>query len=90
MIRQLLFPSDFKDYAWEVESKGVFWGAAVRIDDALINVTFYEPFRLQQDVEPDLEAGRIFTVKNLLVIKKVTVTNMQLPVSEAPPEFFGD
>jgi hypothetical protein len=88
MIRQLIFPPDFSDYAWEVESKGVFWGAAVRIDNSLIDVTFYEPTRLRQDIEADIEAGRLFTVKNLLVIEKVTIRNMQLAVSAAPEEFF--
>jgi hypothetical protein len=66
----------------------VFWGAAVRIDDSLIGVTFYEPTRLQQDIDAELETGRLFTVKRLLVIERVTVANMQLAVTEAPSEFF--
>ncbi|ALV42857.1 hypothetical protein AU252_18250 [Pseudarthrobacter sulfonivorans] len=88
MIRELVFPPDFGDYAWEVESKGVFWGAAVRIDDSLISVTFYEPTRLQQDIDAELETGRLFTVKRLLVIERVTIANMQSAVTEAPSEFF--
>jgi hypothetical protein len=89
MTRELLFPPDFDDYAWEVESKGVFWGAAVRIDDWLIGVTFYEPTRLQQDIDAEWEGGTLFIVKRLLVVERVTIENMRSAVREAPSDFFA-
>ena len=88
MTRELVFPPDFNDYAWEVESKGVFWGANVRADDSLFSITFYDPTRLQQDIDADMEADLLFTVKRLLVVERVTVDNMRLAVAEAPADFF--
>lgn len=88
MVRELVLPPDFDDFvAFEVESKG-YLDAAVRVDDALINVTFYDPTRLQQDIVDDLEAFRHFTAKRLLVIELVTIENMKWAVTEAPSEFF--
>jgi hypothetical protein len=87
MVRELILPPNYDDYAWEVESKGYF-DSAVRVGDSLISVTFYDPTRLQQEIAGDLEAGRPFTVKRLLVIELVTIENMQRAVAEAPSEFF--
>jgi hypothetical protein len=87
MNRELVLPEDFDDYGWEVEYKGYF-DATVRVDDSLISVTFYDPTRLQQEITDDLEAGRIFTVKRLLVIERVTIDNMRSAVTGAPLDFF--
>lgn len=88
MVRELVLPPGFDDLvAFEVESKG-YLDAAVRVDDSLIGVTFYDPTRLQQDIVDDLEAFRHFTVKRLLVIELVTIENMKWAVAEAPSEFF--
>ncbi|ELT44043.1 hypothetical protein ACJJV6_17185 [Arthrobacter nitrophenolicus] len=88
MNRELVLPPGFGDYAWEFEAKG-YLDAAVRIDGSLISVSFYDPVRLQQDIAADIQAGRIFTVKRLLVIEQVTIENMQWAVAEAPLDFFG-
>jgi len=87
MNRELVLPSDFGDYAWEVEAKG-YCDAAVRVDDSLISVTFYAPTRLEQEIGDDIEAGRLFTLKRLLVVESVTVDNMQSAIARAPSEFF--
>jgi hypothetical protein len=87
MTRELVFPPDFSDYAWEVESKGYF-DADVRVGDPLVSVAFYDPTRLQQEVDDDIEAGRLFALKRLLVVERVTIDNMKSAVAEAPSEFF--
>lgn len=87
MIRELVLPQDFSDYAWEVESKGYF-DAAVRVGDSVVTVSFYEPTRLQQEIVDDIEAGRLFTIRRLLVIEMVSIENMQWAVAEAPSDFF--
>lgn len=88
MVRELVLPPDFDDFVgFEVESKG-YLDAAVRVGDSLISVTFYDPTRLRQDIDADIEAGLLFTLKRLLVIELVTVENMQWAVAEAPLDFF--
>lgn len=86
MTRELVLPPDFGDYAWEVEAKGYF-DAAVRVDDSLISVSFFDPVRLQQEIADDIEEGRSFTTKRLLVIERVTVDNMQSAVAAAASDF---
>lgn len=60
----------------------------MRVGDSLINVTFYDPTRLQQEIVDDIQVGRLFTQKGLLVIELVTIENMQWAVAEAPSGFF--
>ena len=87
MIRELVLPPNFGDYAWEVEAKG-YCDAAVRVNDSLISVTFYDPTRLEQEIGDDIEAGRLFTLKRLLVVERVTLENMQSAIATARSEFF--
>lgn len=77
----LLLPDDFDDYAWEIEAKGVFLNVGVRLGDRIVNVTFYDPVRLQQEIESDLLAGRAFAVERLRVVSKVTRENMQAAIA---------
>lgn len=87
MSRELVLPPDYSVYAWEIKDKGVL-DTYVLVDDLPVSVSFFDPVRLQQEIADDLEQGRHFTVKRLLVVERVTLQNMQLAVSEAPPEFF--
>jgi hypothetical protein len=77
----LLLPDDFDDYAWEIEAKGYFGDVGVRLGDRIVNVTFYDPVRLQQEIESDLLAGRAFAVERLRVVSKVTRENMQAAIA---------
>ena len=88
MMRRLVLPADYGEYAWEVEAKGVFWGASVAAGERQTPVTFYDPVRLRQDVDEELGAGRVFGASRLLVVERVTVENMQAAVSQAPLELF--
>jgi hypothetical protein len=78
----LVLPEDFDDYAWEVESKGVFWDVLMRYGGREYRLTFYEPQRLAQDVADQLEESPLFFERNLVVVRKVTREAMELAVQE--------
>lgn len=85
-----MLPDDFADYAWEVEAKGVLWDARVVLESRELLVTFYDPVRLAQDVEEDVESQHSFVVGNLIVVKRLTVDEMTGAVAALPPGFFGE
>jgi hypothetical protein len=74
---ELELPNDFDQYGWEVESKGVYWGGTLREGSISVPVTFYDPYRLSQDLADELADGRVFTVVNLVVVERVTVDMMR-------------
>jgi hypothetical protein len=78
----LVLPEDFDDYAWEIESKGVFWDVRLRYGGREYPLTFYEPRRLAQDVTDQLEEYPIFFEQNIVVVKKVTRAAMDLAAQE--------
>lgn len=89
VIRKLILPDDFADYAWEVQAKGFFWLGVVSVGDASFEVTFYEPVRLAQDIAAELESDRLFVAKRLLVVPEVTLQHMTDAVDQAPSDFFS-
>lgn len=78
----LVLPEDFEDYAWEIESKGVFWDVRLRYGGREYPLTFYEPRRLAQDVADQLEERPIFFERNIVVVRKITRAAMDLAVQE--------
>jgi hypothetical protein len=88
LSRELRFPDDFEDYAWEVEAKGVFWGAVVQTDTGAISPTFYDPVRLAHDIASDLASGSAVGIRHLVVIEKVTIESIQKAIRDLPTEFF--
>ena len=76
----LRLPSDFDDYAWEVEAKGWFDGAVAEFNGIQYEIVFYDPSRLAQDIDKDLEDGGIFYEKNLIVINLVDRHHMEKAV----------
>lgn len=89
MNRELVLPADFDEYEWEVESKGYFADASVRIGGRLLPVVFYEPVRLAQDIADEMSEGRLFTASRILVLKRVSAENMRAAIESAPAELFG-
>lgn len=89
MARELLLPADFHDHAWEVEAKGVFWGASVRINDRVVDVTFYDPVRLSQDIAEELGQCLFTELRRVLVVPCVTEEQMRMAVERASAEFFA-
>lgn len=88
METQLVLPEGFAEYAWEVEAKGVLMGASLSRGERLVGVTFYEPTRLAQDVEEDLNLDGLTTLTRVIVIKKVTLELIQQAVARLPTSFF--
>jgi hypothetical protein len=76
----LVFPEGFDDYAWEVESKGYLVDARLKFMGRSYRINFYEPVRLAQDIEAELERGSLFFEPNLVVVPSVTRQNMETAV----------
>ena len=73
----LIFPEGFDEYAAEVESKGWFPDARLNFEGRNYVLTFYDPVRLAQEIEAELQRGGIFFEPNLVVVKSVTRQNME-------------
>lgn len=87
--RNLQLPDDFDEFAqWEVQSKGFFEHAVVRVGNIAVPVTFYDAVRLGQEVLSEIDAGHVFSVRRLLVVPQLTVERMRAAVAEAPEGFF--
>ncbi|WP_447508176.1 hypothetical protein [Acinetobacter lactucae] len=67
---------DFSDYAWEVESKGCL-EVDIQIFDKLYTFNFYDPIRLNQTIENDLNSNQYFFCENLVVLPKVNLKNIE-------------
>lgn len=85
----LLFPEDFDDFAaWEVECKGFYSGARVRVGNDEFPVTFYDPVRLMQDLEKVCRYD-CFAVGRLIVVTRLTRGAMDEAVSNLSDDFFA-
>lgn len=60
---------DFSEYAWEVESKGCF-EVDIKIFDKIYTFNFYDPIRLNQTIEDDLNLNQYFFMKIWLYCQK--------------------
>jgi hypothetical protein len=73
----LVLPADFEDYAWEVQAKGCFADAILTVAGRCYRLNFYDPTRLNQEIESELERGVAFAEPNLVIVRAVTRSNMQ-------------
>jgi hypothetical protein len=73
----LNLPADFDGYAGEVESKGWFSLAQLRVAGKTYQMNFYDPVRLAQDIEASLATDQFFFEPNLVVVKSVTRGEME-------------
>ncbi|SEE94928.1 hypothetical protein [Jiangella alba] len=87
MSPELRLPGDFPDHAWEVEAKGWFAAEVALPGGGTRTVTFYDPVRLRQDVEADLDAGRPVSITRLIVVERVTADLMARAVASLPGGF---
>ena len=76
----LAFPQGFDSYASEVEAKGWFAEAKLVLSGKQHRLTFYDPVRLGQEIEDQLQRGTAFFEPNLVVIPSVTRENMEKAV----------
>lgn len=72
-----VLPTDFDDYAWEVQAKGCFAEALMTVAGKRYRLNFYDPARLNQEIESELERGVAFTEPNLVIVRSVTKSDMQ-------------
>jgi hypothetical protein len=70
-------PADFTDYEWQLESKGCFFGAWMIAGGKRYRLNFYDPVRLGQEIEDELNRGNVFFERNLVIVQSVTRANME-------------
>ena len=73
----LIFPDGSADHESEVESKGWFADARLTHCGQSYRLNFYDPVRLRQDIEEELQRGNIFFEPNVVVVQSVTRRNME-------------
>jgi hypothetical protein len=78
----LKWPPGFDDFSWELESKGWFHGLDVIVGDKIFQPTFYDLERLSQDISEETSNGRIFLIRNLIVIESVTRSEMEKTIAD--------
>jgi hypothetical protein len=70
-------PADFAEYEWELEAKGWFSLARLTVSGKQYRLKFFDPARLGQEIQDELERGRVFFEPNLVVVQSVTKANME-------------
>lgn len=78
MSVEVIFPADFDKYAGEVEAKGWLSGALLSVSGKEYSLTFYDPVRLAQTIHDELERGNVFYEPNLVVVRAVTRSEMEV------------
>ena len=76
----LVFPEDFADYEWEVTTKGWFGEARLNLSGKQYRLVFYDPVRLGQIIEDELQREAIFFEPSLIIVRSVTRSNMERAV----------
>jgi hypothetical protein len=79
----LLLPRDFDDYEWEVRAKGFFSEARLSVSGTRYRLNFYDCVRLSQEIESELQRGRVFFEPNLVVVSSVTRSDMERAADDA-------
>ena len=77
---ELNLPSDFNDYEWEVESKGWFDNVHLSFSGKQYKLCFYDPARLNQETEDEIDSSSYFFEQNLIVIRPVNAKNMRIAI----------
>ena len=78
----LIFPQGYEDYAWEVESKGWFGEAMLSYSGRNYRLNFYDPARLAQEIDSEIQNGGIFFERNLVIVKSLTKASMESAAAE--------
>ncbi len=75
-------PPDFSDYEWEVTAKGCFSEGWLSVAGKRYRLNFYDVVRLGQEIESELENGCVFFEPNLVIVRSVTRTEMEMAVEQ--------
>jgi hypothetical protein len=73
----LTFPEDFHEYESEATSKGWFGNARLIFSEKVYPLIFYDPARLGQTIEDELQRECAFIERNLIIVRSVTRANME-------------
>jgi len=76
------FPQGYEKYASEVESKGWFGDVKLTYSGRRYRLTFYDPVRLAQEIDSEIQRGGIFFEPNLVVVRSVTRPEMENAVTQ--------
>ena len=76
MDYEINFGDGFAQYEHEIEAKGWF-DAHVKMGEAEVVITLYDPVRLSQEVRDAVDRTGLFIEKNVVVVPKVNRENMQ-------------
>jgi hypothetical protein len=79
MTYTLILPSHFDEHGWEIEAKGWFV-ASVEVDGLMIELVFYDPARLKQEIEDELSKSPAFFEKNIVVVSTVNRQSIESAV----------
>ncbi|WP_299390695.1 hypothetical protein [Pelagibius sp.] len=74
---QIVWPSDFDRIEWLLESKGVLFDIEVKVGDHTIMATFYDPVRLSQDIEEEIQSSGFFSETFIIVLERLTKRNIE-------------
>ena len=74
---QLIFPEDFADCEWELESKGWYSGARLLFEGKHYRLNFYDPGRLGQEIADELRRRGVHFEPNIVVVPAVTKVTME-------------
>jgi hypothetical protein len=70
-------PADFDEYEWQAEAKGWYSEARMIVSGKRYQLNFYDAVRLAQTIEDDLQSGGVFFEPNLVVVRRVTESEME-------------
>lgn len=90
---KLVFAAAFDDRSqYEARARGWVGGACVQTaDGATYRVTFYDTVRLAQDLEYEVDSGRMCIAEpGLIVLPEVTLENMETAIRSLVEEGYFD
>lgn len=81
MTKHILhLPDGFDDLL--TEAKGWFPDARLESEGRIYRLTFYDPVRLAQEIESDLERGGFFLERNLVIVPRVERKCLNIAVKQ--------
>ena len=81
---RLRLPADHDERAaFEAEARGFLQHVVIEVAEGVeVGVVFWDPVRLQQDLDEEMKAGRPFLAEpGMIVVESVTLANMERAVA---------
>ena len=77
---ELRYPEGYEELSWEYKAKGWIAGVILLYGGAEYVLNIYEPERLRQDVEDELQGSSVFFEPNLLVVPVVDRPSIKIAI----------